>query len=76
MDASALEIITFSIAVLGAALGVINTLHNLDKSRVKLKVTPVHAIPVGGMDESLRFGNQRGHEINGVRVVDISGWSV
>ena len=58
MDASALEIITFSIAVLGAALGVINTLHNLDKSRVKLKVTPVHAIPVGGMDESLRFGIQ------------------
>ena len=50
-----IEAITFAIAVLGAALGVINTWRAIDASRVKLKVVPGHAIPVGGMDPSLRF---------------------
>ena len=50
-----LQAITLSIAVLGAALGIINTWHGLDKSRVKLKVRPAHAIPVGGADPNLTF---------------------
>lgn len=39
--------VTLGIAILGAALGVINTWHSLDSSRVKLRVVPGHAIPVG-----------------------------
>lgn len=50
-----LQSITLSIAVLGAALGVINTWHGLDKSRVKLKVRPAHAIPVGSASPNLTF---------------------
>ena len=50
-----IEAITLSIAILGAVLGVINTWHALDRSRVKLKVLPAHAIPVGGADPRLKF---------------------
>jgi hypothetical protein len=46
---------TLAIAVLGAVLGLVNTWHGLDKSRVKLKVVPAHAIPVGAADPRLRF---------------------
>lgn len=49
------QAITLCIAVLGAVLGMINTWHGLDKSRVKLKVRPAHAIPVGGANPSLTF---------------------
>jgi hypothetical protein len=49
------EAITFAIAVLGASLGVINTWVGLSKERVKLSVTPKHAIPVGGAPEHLQF---------------------
>jgi hypothetical protein len=52
---SIMQAITLAIAVLGAVLGVINTWIDLDKSRVKLKVTPAHAIPVGGADPRLQF---------------------
>jgi len=38
------ESITLSIALVGAVLGVINTWHQLDRSRVKLRVTPKHVI--------------------------------
>ena len=55
MTISLIEGVTLSIAVLGAVLGVINTLHNINKTRVKLKVIPKHAIPVGGMDPDLRM---------------------
>jgi hypothetical protein len=47
--------ITLSIAVLGAVLGVINTWHAIDRSRVKLKVLPAHAIPMRGADPRLAF---------------------
>ena len=47
--------VTLSIAVLGAALGVINTWQALDKSRVKLRVRPKHVIPVGAADPRLTF---------------------
>jgi hypothetical protein len=50
-----IETITFAIAVLGAALGLINTWHNLDKSRIKLVVVPKRAIPVGPIGEDLTF---------------------
>jgi hypothetical protein len=49
------EIVTFAIAVLGAVLGVINTLVGLSKERVKLVVTPKQAIPIGGAPENLQF---------------------
>ena len=50
-----IQMITFAIAVLGAALGIINTWHSLDRSRVKLKVIPAHAIPFGNVDPNLNF---------------------
>lgn len=49
------EAITFAIAVLGAVLGIINTWQALDKSRVKMRVRPKHAIPVGRADPRLTF---------------------
>lgn len=52
---TAIQAITLAIAVLGAVLGVINTWHALDNTRVKLKVQPGHAIPVGGFNPSLNF---------------------
>lgn len=52
---SIFETVTFAIAVLGAVLGVINTWVGLSKERVKLIVTPKHAIPVGGAPEELEF---------------------
>jgi hypothetical protein len=50
-----LEGITLSIAVLGAVLGLLNTWHTLDRTRVKLRVRPKHAIPIGGADPRLTF---------------------
>lgn len=48
--------ITLSIAVLGAGLGVINTLRLIYRDRVKLKVVPKRAIPVGKMiDKRIRL---------------------
>ena len=43
---------TFGLALLGAVLSVINTWKALDHDKVKLKVTPKHAIPVGGLEGS------------------------
>ena len=48
--------ITLSIAVLGAVLGIINTWKSFDRDRLKLKVIPKHAIPVGNLvDQNIRF---------------------
>jgi hypothetical protein len=52
---SLIEGITLAIALLGAVLGVINTWQTLDKDRVKLRVVPKHAVPVGAADPSLTF---------------------
>lgn len=41
------EAVTLAIAVLGAVLGLVNTWHALDSSRVKIRVVPAHAIPFG-----------------------------
>lgn len=50
-----IQMVTLSIAVLGAVLGIINTWHAIDRSRIKLKVRPAYAIPIGGIDERLTF---------------------
>lgn len=55
MDITWFQAATLGIALVGAVLGIINTWQGLDKARIKLKVTPAHAIPYGGIDESLRF---------------------
>ncbi len=48
--------ITLSIAVLGAVLGILNTWRAIDRDRVKLKVIPKQAIPVGNMpDQRVRL---------------------
>jgi hypothetical protein len=48
--------ITLSIAVLGAALGIINTWKSIDRDRLKLKVIPKHAIHIGDIiDQQIRF---------------------
>jgi hypothetical protein len=62
-----MQSITLSIAVLGAVLGIINTWHSLDRSRVKLKVRPAHAIPVGGVDPRLTFS---------LEITNLSGFPV
>lgn len=38
------ELITLSIAVVGAVLGLINTWHNLSQRKLRLRVTPSYAI--------------------------------
>jgi hypothetical protein len=50
-----LQAITLALAVLGAVLGLVNTWHSLDKSRVKLRVLPAHAIAVGSANPALNF---------------------
>lgn len=52
---SLVQAITLSVAVLGAVLGIINTWQGLDKNRLKLRVVPKHAIPVGGVNPKLTF---------------------
>jgi len=43
--------ITLSIAVLGATLGIMNTWRSIDRDRVKLKVVPKQAIPIGQIED-------------------------
>jgi len=45
--------ITLSIAVVGAVLGIINTWAGLDRTRLKMRVVPKQAIPVGSADPRL-----------------------
>ena len=49
------QAVTFAVAALGAVLGVINTWRAIGKDRVKLKVTPKHAIPVGTTNQRVKF---------------------
>jgi hypothetical protein len=50
-----IQAVTLALAVLGAVLGIINTWHTLNRSRLKLKVLPAHAIPFGGSDPRATF---------------------
>ena len=50
------QAITLAVAVLGVVLGVINTWHGLDRSRVKLRVNPVQVKPIGAAPTHVRFG--------------------
>lgn len=52
---SVVEAITLAIAILGAVLGLINTWHAIDKKRVKIRVRPKYAIPVGELDSRITF---------------------
>jgi hypothetical protein len=52
---SVIQVITLSVAVLGAVLGVLNTWQGFDRNRVKLKVIPKGAIPVGGANQRITF---------------------
>ncbi|MDO9360662.1 MAG: hypothetical protein Q7T70_16930 [Polaromonas sp.] len=64
---AAIDQFTLAIAVLGAVLGIINTWQALDKSRVKLRVVPKHAIPIGGVDQRLTFC---------IEITNLSGFAV
>ncbi len=55
------DIVTIAMAGVGAVLGIINTLHQLNLNRVKLRVVPKSAVAYGGgmlhsRDEHLRGG--------------------
>ena len=55
-DFTIIDGIILSIAVLGAVLGVLNTFRNFDRDRVKLKVIPKQAFPVGtSFDDRVRL---------------------
>ncbi len=54
-ESALLSGITLSLASIGAVLGVINTWKALDRDKVKLKVIPKQAFPVGGLDERPRL---------------------
>jgi len=49
------DVVTVSIASVGAVLGHLNTWRAIDRDRPKLRVTPAHAIPFGGVDPRLTF---------------------
>lgn len=55
MEVTNFQLITMSLAVIGAVLGIINTWYNLDRSRIKLRVTPAKAIPVGSANPSIEM---------------------
>jgi hypothetical protein len=61
------QAITLAVAFLGAVLGIINTWHGLDKSKVKLKVQPAHAIPYGGADPAIGLS---------IQVINLSAFAV
>lgn len=48
-----LQVFTIAIATVGAVLGVVNTWASVDKSRMKLRVRPAHAIPYGGAPQHI-----------------------
>jgi hypothetical protein len=49
------DVVTLSLAAIGAVLGVLNTWKVFARERVKLRVVPKHAIPIGAVDPRLTF---------------------
>lgn len=62
------DMVTVSIAAVGAVLGVINTLHSLDQKRVKLRVVPKFAHFV--------IDGHLGDEVGCIEVVNLSAFPV
>lgn len=48
---STLAAITLGIALLGAVLGILNTWRSFDRDRVKLRVVPKIAMPIGKVQD-------------------------
>ena len=63
------DIFTLCFAAVGAVLGVINTVHNLNQKRVRLKVIPKYAFPVSAQGEL-------GQEMACIEVVNLSTFAV
>lgn len=54
--------------LLGAVLGIINTWNQMRKNKIRLKVTPIHAIPVGSLSSAnIDFG---------IEVINLSDFAV
>lgn len=62
------DMVTISIAAVGAVLGIINTVHSLDQRRVKLRVTPKSAHFV--------YGGELGEEMVCIEVINLSAFPV
>jgi hypothetical protein len=50
------DLITFGIALIGAVLGIMNMWRSISHDKPKIKVIPVRAYAVGGMDQRVDFG--------------------
>jgi hypothetical protein len=61
------DFVTLAIAVLGAVLGVMNTWHSISLRRLRLKVRPAHARPIGLGHDAPTFG---------IEVINLSAFAV
>ena len=52
---SLVETLTLAVALLGAVLGILNTWQSMDRTRVKLRIVPKRAIPVGAANPNFTF---------------------
>jgi hypothetical protein len=62
-----MQYFTFSAAMIGAILGIINIWKFFDRDKIKLKVIPKHAIPVGSADPSI---------IGSIEVINLSLFTI
>jgi hypothetical protein len=62
-----MQYFTFSAAMIGAILGIINIWKSIDRDKIKLKVIPRHAIPVGSTDPSI---------VGSVEVINLSLFAI
>jgi hypothetical protein len=62
------DIVTVSLALLGAVLGIINTVHSLNQNRLKLVVRAKSAYPV--------FGGTFGQKMGCIEVTNLSAFPV
>jgi hypothetical protein len=62
------DVVTMSIAVVGAVLGVMNTWNNMNQKRVRLRVIPKVAIPV--------MNGEFGETMGCIEVVNLSAFPV
>lgn len=62
------DIVTLSIAVLGAVLGIINTWHSMDERRVRLRVAPKFAF--------FTHGSELGEQMGCIEIINLSAFPV